>query len=152
MEAEWKKRPDEDGSPPREARGFTFGIGWIHAVTMMMKVRGLDGMHAAEHEDAEGVEGPILDRARPTERVVLRAVGDAQAGEEEIEGSECAKEEVVRGIEVDGDDEPRKRQGKFENALPLCDGDEVAPWDGCGLGVVGSPAFMMHRERAHGFI
>jgi hypothetical protein len=118
---------------------------------MVMEMRSLDGMHAGEHEDAEGVEGPILNRTWPAEAVVLCAVGDTQAGEEEIEGSERAENEVMMGVEVDGGGEPWEGQGEFENALPFCDGDEIAPWDGVEvrLRYVATAEFMMHRERAH---
>lgn len=154
MKAQREERANEECTPPGEARGFAFGVGFVHAVAMVVEMRRLDGMHAGEHEDAQGEEGPILDGAGPTEAVVLCAVGEAQAGEEEIEGGECAEEEVMMGVEVNGSGEPGKGQGELENALPFCDGDEVAPWDGVEvrLRYVATAEFMMHRERAHGII
>ena len=104
----------------------------------MMEVRRLDGVHAAKRQDAEGEEDGILRETGEAEAVVLSAVGEAKAGEEEVEGAEAGEEEMVCMVEPKREEQPRQRQSDFEDFFSCGERDEVGPENRCGYGGVWS--------------
>jgi hypothetical protein len=67
-------------------------------MSVMLKVRCLDSVHASEHQDAERIKEQIMSRARNAERVMLRAMRLPQAGQKEIEGRDSPEEEVSAAV------------------------------------------------------
>src|SRR5688572_21883937 len=99
MKAGWKQRADEEGAPPWEPGGGAFSIALGEAMTVMMQMRGLNCMHAAQHENTQGEEDEVLHPARESDAVVLCAVRKAQTCEKKIKGGECAGNELTSRIQ-----------------------------------------------------
>jgi len=99
MKADRKQRADEEGAPPGEASGGAFGIALGKAMAVVMQMRGLDRVHAAQHESAQSEENEVLHPPRDADAVMLCSMGEAQASEEKVKRSEGAKNELAARIE-----------------------------------------------------
>jgi hypothetical protein len=100
------------------------------AMTMMLQMVPLDGVHQAQHQDAERHHHPLGRPARQAERVVIGAVHDAQSGQEEQEGHRQGRR-IKLGVRQ------RQRQGRKpgrgSNNFCRCsrwECREIAPWHG----------------------
>src|SRR5688572_22433030 len=99
MKAGGEQRADEERAPPWEASSGAFGIALGEAMAVVMQMRGLNCMHAAQHENTQGEEDEVLNPAREADAVVLCPVRKAEACEKKVKRSECAGNELTSRIQ-----------------------------------------------------
>jgi len=92
-----------------------------------MQVRNLDGVHAAEHQDAQREENPVLQAPAEAEAVVLRAVRLAQPGKEKVERAGGACQLPPASVKAKRENEPWQREGNFASSFEPRLGQKIAP-------------------------
>jgi hypothetical protein len=110
----------QHGLPPFQAGRRTFRVIILQTVTMMMQVRGLHRVHARQHADAQKEKDRILNTPRRPERIMLRPVRLAQAGEKKVKGTDRAEDKIAKVISAESADEPRQGQAQLPNLLEWC--------------------------------
>ena len=96
---------------------------------MMPQMVPLHGMHRPQHCQAEDEHDQIGRPPRQPERVMKRAVHDAQPRQEEDErGDQRQRIQPLFG-ENQRSDKPGQRQQQFAHGIPGCGRREIAPVD-----------------------